>query len=269
MHIFQNQQVIIVNSLKNIWTEFIDKTRLYPYFGAELEFYIEGITEIPEAEEEIIGALKSFLSEEQPEVIRIDKERGAGQYEIIFGVFQNPVHLAKLINECRNLVSSFLENICLTANFDAKPYPQDYGSGLHFHLSLHDKNGVNQYVKTSDGYSDLMRYSIGGLLNNVSDFMNDFFPHKKSYNRLVAGMNAPVNASWGGNNRTVMLRIPESPASSKRIEHRLAGSDAQPEKIMAAILYGALDGIISKTEPSEQIFGDASLAQYGLEGFNK
>ena len=55
--------------------------------------------------------------------------------------------------------------------------------------------------------------------------------------------------NWGYENRYVAMRIPNGEAAARRIEHRIAGADANPYLSLAAILAGILHGIESRNEP--------------------
>ena len=84
-------------------------------------------------------------------------------------------------------------------------------------------------------------------------------PHANSYHRFQSGSYAPVNMSWGYNNRTVSIRIPANNGPDMRIEHRLAGADANPYLLVSALLAGLQYGLISKTEPPAPVKGNAYL----------
>jgi len=62
---------------------------------------------------------------------------------------------------------------------------------------------------------------------------------------------------WGFNNRTVALRIPDGPSSATRIEHRVAGADANPYLVLAAILAGMSYGMANKCDPGPHVEGDS------------
>ena len=49
-----------------------------------------------------------------------------------------------------------------------------------------------------------------------------------AYRRYVPKAYVSLAAHWGFNNRTVALRIPRGHGSATRIEHRVAGADANP-----------------------------------------
>ena len=140
-----------------------------------------------------------------------------------------------------------------TATFMAKPFINISGSGTHIHTSLYDKSGVNVFSSNKD----YLHFAIGGLQASAHDAMLICAPHANSYRRFQSGSYVPLNAAWGFNNRTVALRIPTSDENSRRIEHRVAGADANPYLVTAAVLAGILDGIENKLNCDEPIAGNA------------
>ena len=78
-----------------------------------------------------------------------------------------------------------------------------------------------------------------------------------SFRRLRPGSHAPSAVAWGYENRTVAIRIPGGQPKARRIEHRVAGADANPYLVLAAILGAALAGIEEHMMPAEPITGDA------------
>ena len=67
---------------------------------------------------------------------------------------------------------------------------------------------------------------------------------------------APSIVSWGYENRHAAIRIPGGPSAARRIEHRVAGADANPYLILAAVLGAALNGIEAKKDPIPPVKGD-------------
>ena len=64
-------------------------------------------------------------------------------------------------------------------------------------------------------------------------------------------------AAWGHDNRTAAVRIPASPGVARRFEHRVAGADANPYLVLAAVLAAALEGIKAKAEPPAPFTGSS------------
>jgi glutamine synthetase len=84
-----------------------------------------------------------------------------------------------------------------------------------------------------------------------------FAPNLNSYRRFQNGSYAPLAPSWGYENRTVAVRIPADAPHATRIEHRVAGADANPYLVIAAILGGMLHGIEHKLLAPPPMEGNA------------
>ena len=76
-----------------------------------------------------------------------------------------------------------------------------------------------------------------------------FAPHHNAYRRYGSRVNAASRASWGYEDRDACVRIPDSDARNLRIEHRLAGADANPYLVLAAILSAMEHGLEQRAEP--------------------
>ena len=139
----------------------------------------------------------------------------------------------------------------------SKTYGDRAGSGFHVHFSLLDRNGVNVFDDGTEAGSDIMRYAVAGLLAAMPKSTLLFAPHMNSYRRLRPGSHAPSAVAWGYENRTAAIRIPGGSLKARRIEHRVAGSDANPYLVLAGILGAALVGIEGRMMPAEPITGDA------------
>ncbi|MEL0611552.1 glutamine synthetase family protein [Marinomonas arenicola] len=187
----------------------------------------------------------------------IISELGPGQFEINMKHVDDAMLAADHANMFKRLVKGVARNYEYGATFMAKPYAQKSGNGFHVHFSLLDKDGVNVFDNGGEEGTPLLKHAVAGLLANMADSMLVLAPHLNSYRRFQNGAHAPTFASWGYENRTVAVRIPESPTVARRIEHRVAGADANPYLVLAAVLGGALDGIERGLEPPAPIEGDA------------
>ncbi|HEY3936214.1 MAG TPA: hypothetical protein VGL97_02195, partial [Bryobacteraceae bacterium] len=132
------------------------------------------------------------------------------------------------------------------------------GNGLHIHLSMLDRDGRNVFAGSDEAGSQSLRHAIGGMQALMPESMALFAPSRNSYRRLQPGMFAPVNRSWGVNNRSVGMRIPAGPDESRRIEHRAAGADANPYLALAAVLAAAHHGLLNKLDPGAPAKGNVS-----------
>ena len=148
-------------------------------------------------------------------------------------------------------------------DFTAKPYPNQPGSALHVHLHLENLNGDNLYMNHETQESELLLHSIGGLCSTMPDNMLLFAPYKQAYLRYKGNcLQSPSKICWGGNNRSVAIRIPLSNKLNRRLEHRVSCANSSLKEVIIAILFGVINGIEAKINPPEKIYGNAFLEQY-------
>lgn len=184
-------------------------------------------------------------------------EYAPGQFEI------NLKHRDDAVAACddaimlKRAIKSIAEQQGMLASFMAKPFVDQAGSGTHIHVSLLDKDGNNIFASTKEAPAPALKHAIAGLQQVSKDCMLMFAPHANSYRRFVLNAFVPLNDCWGFNNRTVAMRIPHSDAKNVRIEHRIAGADANPYLVTAAVLAGILHGLDSKGDPGPAIVGNA------------
>jgi glutamine synthetase len=184
-------------------------------------------------------------------------EYAPGQFEI------NLCHRADALGACDDalLLKRVIKEVAaqqgMQASFMAKPFVDQAGSGAHIHVSLLDQAGNNIFACTPDSPAPPLLHAIAGLQRSSPDAMLLFAPHANSYRRFVLNAFVPLNDCWGFNNRTVALRIPYSDPANVRIEHRIAGADANPYLITAAILAGILDGLDHPADPGPPVSGNA------------
>ena len=190
----------------------------------------------------------------------IISELGPGQFEINLNHINDPLLVADQAILFKRLIKGVARKHEMAASFMAKPYMDQSGNGFHVHFSLLDDNGDNIFNNGGPEGTDTLRHAIGGLMQAMGDSMLVFAPNLNSYRRFQKGAHAPTYASWGYENRTVALRVPESPNVARRIEHRVSGADANPYLVLSAILSAALYGIENKIEPPAPVEGDAYSA---------
>jgi glutamine synthetase len=138
----------------------------------------------------------------------------------------------------------------------AKPYANEPGSGTHIHVSLLRADGRNEFASGSLEPNTPLRHAIGGLAQSMADSMLVFAPTANSYRRFRPECYVPLGPTWGLNNRGVALRIPADTAENRRVEHRVAGADANPYLLAALVLAGVHRGITRQIEPGEPVSGN-------------
>ena len=157
------------------------------------------------------------------------------------------------------MVKSVGSKFGITPCFMAKPREGLPGNSGHMHVSIVDKSGKNLFCRESKDenpeypdlahLSDMGRHFLAGLLDGLPDVMPIVAPNVNSYKRLVENFWAPVTVSWGLEHRAASIRViapPTSSAKATRFEVRVAGADANPFYVLAAILALGWRGIEKK-----------------------
>lgn len=168
----------------------------------------------------------------------------------------------------KTMVKILAQRRGLMATFMAKWSEQQPGQSGHIHLSLQakDDGGAVFHAPDNDnGISDAMRFFIGGLQQRMPEFTALAAPTVNSYRRLVPGLWAPTEASWGIDNRTCALRVIPGSAKSQRVECRLPGADANPYLALAGAIAAGLHGIEQQIEPTAPVSGNAYEAEFPPE----
>jgi glutamine synthetase len=146
----------------------------------------------------------------------------------------------------------------LRATFMPKPFAHLTGNGCHAHVSLWDRAGeTNLFHEPAGelGLSALAYHFLGGLLAHAEALTALFTPTVNSFKRInavttVSGATwSPNTISYGANNRTHMVRIPEP----GRFELRLMDGAANPYLLQAGLLAGGLDGIARRLDPGRRL----------------
>ncbi len=185
-------------------------------------------------------------------------EYAAGQFEINLQHIDDPVLACDHAVLLKRIIKAAALKHGFVACFMAKPFAEDGGNGLHIHMSLVDKNGRNFFSQGKDSlasppFSARLRHAVGGLLKTMSESTAIFAPNANSFRRLLPENFAPVEPNWGVNHRAVAVRIPASDKNNLRFEHRVAGADANPYLVTAAIAAGVHYGLKNKCDPGRMI----------------
>ncbi len=136
----------------------------------------------------------------------------------------------------------------LTPTFMAKWSADLPGSSGHLHQSLWDREHQHNLFHAEEGLSAVMKHYIAGLVEFLPELMPMFCPTINSYKRTVPGTWAPINSTWGLDNRTTAVRAIPGGAKSTRVEMRLTGADINPYLAMAASLAAGIEGIERQIE---------------------
>jgi len=185
------------------------------------------------------------------------KEAARSQYEINLFHQTDALLAADQGALLQRTIKGVANKLGYRASFMAKPYGDIEGNGMHMHCSLVDDEGNNAFNNDTVFGNDLLRHAIAGCLDSMQDCMLLFAPHLNSYRRFQRGNHAPSAPTWGYDNRSVAVRVPADSYKAMRLEHRVAGADANPYLVASAILAGMLHGIENKLKAPTPIKGDA------------
>ncbi|MGZ9721070.1 glutamine synthetase family protein [Rhizobium miluonense] len=178
-------------------------------------------------------------------------EFGPGQFEV--NLLHRPDALAAA-DDCimlKRVAEQAARKHGLKSTCMAKPYTEHAGSGLHVHASIIDAQGRN-VLDAAGGEPRKLKSICAGLLQTLQDAQLVFAPYANSYRRFQPGSFAPVDLTWGFGHRGTAVRIPERDGPGARIEHRVAGADANPYLMLVAILGDMLLGLENDLDPGEE-----------------
>ena len=137
-----------------------------------------------------------------------------------------------------------------------KPFKNLTGNGCHAHISVWNGKKNKFLDKSNDlGLSKMAYNFIGGIIKNASSLTAFLNPTINSYRRISAPLTksgsswSPSSISYTGNNRTHMIRIPDS----GRFELRLMDGSTNPYLLQASIIAAGLDGLNNKINPGKPL----------------
>ncbi|HEX7662061.1 MAG TPA: type III glutamate--ammonia ligase [Pseudonocardiaceae bacterium] len=180
-----------------------------------------------------------------------DHEDANGQFEQNFA-YADALTTADRVITARYLISTLAERRGMTATFMPKPFADKTGTGMHLHLSLwHDGVALFPEDDRDFGLSETAHRFLAGILEHAPGMQAVLAPTVNSYKRTGATSTtsgatwSPRRASYGGNDRTHFIRIPDG----NRIELRGADGAANPYLALAVTLAAGLDGIDRELNP--------------------
>jgi glutamine synthetase len=246
--------------------------------GAELEYFLlrrnaDGQLEVADDRDTLdlpcydMRALTrnlDFVSTVSKAVTELGWDNYATDHEDANGQFEQNFQFADALTTCdravffRYMVETLAAQRGLIATFMPKPFGNLTGNGCHFHVSLW-RDGTNLFERDPSedprglGLSELAYQFIAGLKANAKAYIALTAPTVNSYKRLVIGAPtsgatwAPAYISYGYNNRTQMLRVPDA----GRIEDRTVDGSCNPYLGAAAMLAAGLDGVQRGLDPGD------------------
>jgi glutamine synthetase len=237
------------------------------YAGAELEYFLvtknpDGTLEPADAKDialqpcydargltrmyDHLTSVSSIMNALGWENYANDHEDANGQFEQNFR-YSDALTTADRVITGRYLISVLAEQRGMIATFMPKPFADRTGSGLHLHVSLW--NGTQALFPDEGaepfGLSVTAQQFLAGVLDHAPGMAAVLGPTVNSYKRTGARSTrsgatwSPRRVTYGGNDRTHFVRVPDS----HRFEIRGGDGSANPYLAMSVALAAGLDGI--------------------------
>ena len=257
---------------RNVLRKLLDEVAEQGYrfhFGTELEFYLLGEDGKPVGDviqcysltagapwEFVMRPLRRMLDEFGIYVEACNTEYAPGQFEM-------NVRYAEALESADNslrfkaAVREVAAEHGLMATFMPKPFVGESGNGLHVHQSVL-VDGANAFADSGGAGAlgnPLMEHYLAGLLTHMPALTFLGGSTVNAYKRWEEYSFAPINATWGEDNRTVGIRT-VGHGSGRRIEYRGASADANPYLIVAGCIAAGLDGVQNETALAPRHDGD-------------
>ena len=212
-----------------------------------------------------IGRYERFLDELVPalqglgvELSAVHTEAGPGLLELNLGP-RRGLAAADDATMVKFGVKQVATSMGMRASFLAKTVPGEEGSSGHVHMSLWNGE-TNAFAQPgpADPLPPVLAAAIAGVLEHLPAASLLLNPTVNSYKRLVPGWFAPINATWGYENRSCAVRaVRSSQPDLCRFECRRPGADANPYLALTAIAASVADGIRRELTPPAPVEGDA------------
>lgn len=199
-----------------------------------------------------------------------DHEDANGQFEMNWD-YDDVLKTADKHAFFKYMAKSIAEKHGLRATFMPKPFANLTGNGCHAHVSVWDKSGKKNLFHDPNGelgISDMGYHFLGGIMTHAQGMCAITNPTVNSYKRLAAPRTtsgatwSPGTVTYGGNNRTHLVRIPDE----GRFEVRLADGATNPYLMPAALMAAGLDGVERSLDPGKRLDIDMYADGHKVKG---
>ena len=235
-------------------------------FGYDVEFSLDAMP--------YVGNLIDYL-EELGWGLRDTVAEGAySQIELDFG-YTDMLGMADRLTFLKILLKEVAKEHGMFVTFMPKPTTGDWRNGAHINHSMQavDRPGVNLFEGENGAWSDIAYDVVGGVLQHGAALTAIAAPTVNSYKGLVERVGAfeggtvtwaPTYITYGFNNRSAMLRLPQSRFA---IENRATDMTMNPYLSLAMTVAASLSGIRDRIKPGPPT--DVSLYDTSAEEMRK
>ncbi len=230
--------------------------------GAAARQHMYGIDALADYND-LFDAVRKAAAAQGLGVDTIISEAAPGQFEINLDHRPCILRAADEAILLRRAIRGAARAVGRRATFMAKPFGDQPGNGMHVHVSLADRGGRNAFGL--DGGEVLLSRAIAGTLATMAETQLLYNASFNGFRRMQPGSYAPTKILWGENNRSVAVRVPPGTGKARRLEHRIAGADANPYLVAAGILAGIVEGITHRRIAPPAVTGNAYTHDTGGE----
>ena len=224
-------------------------------FGYDIEYSIDSMG--------FLGAVIDILEDLGWGLKDVVCEGSYSQFELDFG-YTDLVGMADRLVFLRVLLKEVAKQHGLFVTYMPKPATGDWRSGAHINYSMQkvDAPGVNLFEDPDGGWADAAYHAVGGLLRHGAALTAITACTINSYNGLVAKVAgfeggtftwAPTHMTYGNNNRSAMLRLPQNRFC---IENRASDLCMNPYLALAMTTAAAVAGVVEGVDPGPPINKD-------------
>ncbi|QBD76523.1 glutamine synthetase [Ktedonosporobacter rubrisoli] len=184
------------------------------------------------------------------EILTCNCEYGPGLYEITYGP-QRGLQAGDQGFTFKQGVKAIAREQGYHATFMTKPFPNYSAAGAHLHLSLYNEREENVLLDNNDanGLSTIAYHFMQGMIQHAPATMALVAPTPNCFQRFIEHSFAPVNASWGLDDRTALIRAKNSRDENTHLENRLPCAMSNPYLALAAVLAAGLLGLKDAQKP--------------------
>ena len=229
-------------------------------FGYDIEYTIDSMS--------YLGAVIDILEELGWGLKDVVCEGSYSQFELDFG-YTDLVGMADRLVFLRVLLKEVAKQQGIFVTYMPKPTTGDWRSGAHINYSMQrvDAPGVNIF-EDAGGWAQAAYNAVGGLLRHGAALTAVTACTVNSYNGLVARVPgfeggiytwAPTHMTYGSNNRSAMLRLPQNRFC---IENRASDLCMNPYLALAMTTAAAVDGVSGGMDPGPPLNKDLYLLSH-------
>lgn len=224
-------------------------------FGYDVEYTLDSMG--------FLGEMIDILENLGWNVHDVVAEGAYSQFELDFH-YTNVLEMADRMVFLRVLLKEVAKQHGMFITFMPKPTTGDWRSGAHMNTSVQkiEQLGVNIYEGQDGKWSQEVFHALGGILKHGGAITAIACSTVNSYNGLVPKVGgfeggtytwAPTHMAYGRNNRSAMLRLPQSRFA---IENRAADMCMNPYLGLGMMLAATVDGLVNKIDPGPSLDED-------------